>query len=134
MTTKNVGVNTLKPGSYLIIDGAACRVSNIQVSRPGKHGHAKMRVEGAGIVDGKKRIIVIPGHDSVEVPVIGKKTAQVLSVQGSSANVMESETYETFDVQIPEELKADCVPGCNVLYWQVLNDRIMKQVKTSDGQ
>ena len=59
-----------------------CRVGNIQVSRPGKHGHAKMRVEGVGIVDGKKRIIVIPGHDSVEVPVIGKNTAQVLSVPG----------------------------------------------------
>ena len=77
MTTKNVGANTLKAGSYLLIDGAACRVGNIQVSRPGKHGHAKMRVEGVGIVDGKKRIIVIPGHDSVEVPVIGKNTAQV---------------------------------------------------------
>ena len=81
MAVKNVGANTLKTGSYLVIEGAACKVNSIQISRPGKHGHAKMRIEGIGVVDGKKRIIVIPGHDNVEVPIIEKKTAQVLSVQ-----------------------------------------------------
>ena len=132
MTTKSVGANTLKSGSYLVMEGAACKVGNIQISRPGKHGHAKMRIEGVGILDGKKRIIVLPGHDHVEVPVIEKKTAQVLSVQGNTANVMDSETYETFDIKIPEELKADCQAGVNVLYWQGLNDKIMKQVKSGE--
>jgi len=133
MTTKSVGANTLKAGSYLVMEGSACKVSSIQVSRPGKHGHAKMRIEGVGMIDGKKRIIVVPGHDNVEVPLIDKKTAQVLSVQGDTANVMDAETYETFDLKIPEELKADCQPGTNVLYWTVLNDRLMKQVKSSEG-
>lgn len=132
MTTKNVGANTLKVGSYLLIEGAACKVSSIQISRPGKHGHAKMRIEGSGLLDGKKRIIVLPGHDNVEVPIIEKKTAQVLSIQNNTANVMDIETYETFDLKIPEDLKADCVSGCNILYWQVLSDRIMKQVKSSE--
>lgn len=133
MATKSVGVNTLKTGSYLVMEGAACRVHSIQTSRPGKHGHAKMRIEGVGIIDGKKRIIVLPGHDHVEVPVIEKKTAQVLSVQGNVANVMDAETYETFDLKVPEELKADCQPGTNVLYWVVLDDKIMKQVKAGEG-
>lgn len=130
MTTKSVGANSLKDGSYLIMEGAACKIVNIQISRPGKHGHAKMRIEGIGIVDNRKRIEVMPSHDSVEVPVIDKKSAQVLSVHGDTANVMDAETYETFDLKVPEELKADCVAGVNILYWQVLNDRIMKQVKT----
>ena len=132
MAVKNVGANTLKSGSYLVIEGAACKVNSIQISRPGKHGHAKMRIEGIGIIDGKKRIIVIPGHDNVEVPIIKKKNAQVLSVQGDSANVMDAETYETFDLKIPEELKADCQAGTNVLYWKVLSDKRMKQVKAAE--
>ncbi|MBI2664190.1 translation initiation factor IF-5A [Candidatus Woesearchaeota archaeon] len=132
MTTRSVGANTLKEGSFLVMEGAACRVTNIQISRPGKHGHAKMRIEGMGIIDDKKRIVVMPGHDSVDVPVIEKRTAQVLSVQGSSANVMDIETYETFDLKIPEDMKADCQPGTNVLYWQVLNDKVMKQVKAAE--
>jgi len=132
MTTKPVSVGSLKAGSYIVIDGAACRVSSTQVSRPGKHGHAKVRLEGTGIIDGRKRVIVLPGHENVDVPIIEKKTAQVLSVQGNSANVMESETYETFDLEIPEDLRGSVVEGVNILYWVVLSDKIMKQIK-SDG-
>jgi translation elongation factor P/translation initiation factor 5A len=42
---------------------------------------------------------------------------------------MDSETYETFELDIPEELKAEVVEGCSVLYWIVLTQRVMKQVK-----
>jgi len=129
MTTKLTSANTLKKGSYLLVDGAACRVVDIQVSRPGKHGHAKMRVSAVGLIDKRKREVVIPGHDNVEVPIIDKKTAQVLSVQGSTANVMDSETYETFDLKIPDEMVDSVVGGVSVLYWDVVGDKIMKQVK-----
>ena len=129
MTTKSTGANTLKVGSYIVMEGAACKISSIQTSRPGKHGHAKMRIEASGIVDGKKRIDVLPGHDHVDVPIIEKKSAQVLSITGESANVMDEETYETFDLEIPEELKKELVEGSNILYWKVLEDRVMKQVK-----
>ncbi len=129
MTTKPVSVSTLKVGSYVVVENAACRVSNIQVSRPGKHGHAKMRLECVGILDDKKRITVMPGHDNIDVPIIEKKIAQVLSVSGDTANIMDSETYETFDMAIPEELKDSCVEGVNIVYWGVLEDKVMKQIK-----
>ncbi len=130
MTVKLVSVGSLKAGSYIVIDGAACRVASIQTSRPGKHGHAKCRIEAVGIVDSKKRVIVMPGHDNIESPVIEKKTATVLSVHGDMANVMDIETYETFDIKIPEELKGQVTDGVSVLYWTILNDKVMKQVKS----
>jgi translation initiation factor 5A len=126
VTLKSAG--QFQKGNYIILDGAACVVSSIQISRPGKHGHAKVRLEAVGMVDGKKRQVVIPGHDNMEVPVIGKKNAQVLSVNGSSASVMDMETYETYDVVIPQEMADQIVPGCIVLYWQILNDKVVKQV------
>src|SRR3989344_192799 len=129
MTTKQASVGSLKKGSYVVIEGAACVVMDTQTSRPGKHGHAKVRISAMGLIDNKKRVVVMPGHDNVEVPIIEKKTAQVLSIQGTMANVMGSETYETFDMAIPEELKNDIKEGTSVLYWQVLNDRVMKQIK-----
>ncbi len=129
VATKTVGGNDLKVGSYIIIEGAASKITDIQISRPGKHGHAKMRIEGMGIMDNKRRIIVMPAHDNIEVPIIEKKTAQVLSVHGSVANVMDAETYETFDLTVPEELKGACIPGVSVLYWKVLEDKLLKQVK-----
>ena len=60
--TKLVGINELQKGNYIVIDGAACKVVDIQVSRPGKHGHAKIRLTGVGLFDDKKRVIVAPGH------------------------------------------------------------------------
>jgi len=128
--TKQTHVGSLTRGNYVIIDGVACKVTGTQTSRPGKHGHAKVRMEASGILDGKKRVIVMPGHDNIEVPIVEKKTAQVLSIAGDTANVMDSETYETFDLKIPEELKEQVVEGCNILYWEILQDKVMKQVKS----
>ena len=127
--TKRRSVGSLQVGNYVVIDGAACTITNIQVSRPGKHGHAKVRLDAVGIVDGRKRQIVMPGHDEIEVPVIDKRNAQVLSITGDTAQVMDSETYETFDLVIPEELKPELKEGDVVLYWVILNDRVMKQIK-----
>jgi len=129
MAKKLTSVGSLKKGNYVILEGAACTVTDIQVSRPGKHGHAKVRLSAVGLIDGKKRVTVMPGHDSIEVPIIDKRTAQVLSINGDTANVMDMETYETFDLNIPKELKDKCVEGANVLYWVILNDKIMKQVQ-----
>lgn len=128
--TKPVSIGSLKVGNYVVIDGAACTVSDIQVSRPGKHGHAKIRMTGVGITDGKKRVVVMPGHDHIDTPIIDKRTAQVLSISGDMANVMDVETYETFDIKIPEDLKDSVVEGCNVLYWVILDDKVIKQVKS----
>lgn len=130
METKLTSVGSLQRGSYVLIEGVACRVTDTQTSRPGKHGHAKVRLSTVGLIDGKKRIIVMPGHDNIEVPLIGKKTAQVLSATPEKVSVMDVETFETFELDIPEELKGENFDGKNVIYWQILNDRVLKQVKS----
>src|SRR3989344_8421169 len=88
----------LKVGSYVLMNGAPCVVKNIQTSKTGKHGSSKCRIEGVGIIDGQKRIEVHPGHDNMDVPIVEKKNAQVLSIQGDTASAMDTETYETFDL------------------------------------
>ncbi len=131
---KLASVGGMKKGNYIIIEGVASTVVDTQTSRPGKHGHAKVRLSAVGLIDGKKRIVVMPGHDNVEVPIIEKKTAQVLSITGDMANVMDSESYETFDMKIPDEMKEEVKEGVSILYWTILNDKVMKQVKSADAQ
>ncbi|MBT4022986.1 translation initiation factor IF-5A [archaeon] len=127
--TKLVHVGSLKKGNYIVMDGQASVIKDLQVSRPGKHGHAKIRVEAVGIMDGKKRQIVMPGHDNVETPIIDKLNAQVLSISGDTANVMDMESYETFDMKIPEDLLDKVKDGVTVLYWDILGDKVIKQIK-----
>ncbi|MEM3374227.1 MAG: translation initiation factor IF-5A [Candidatus Woesearchaeota archaeon] len=130
--TKLASVSSLKKGSYVVIEGAACIVQDTQTSRPGKHGHAKTRILAVGMLDGKKRDVVMPGHDNVEVPIIDKLDANVLSVNGDVANVMDMQTYMTFDLKIPEELKDKVKPGVNIIYWDILGEKVMKQLKSSE--
>ena len=128
--TKPVSISSMKKGSYIVIEGAACKVQDIQTSKPGKHGHAKMRLTGVGLIDGKKRVIVSPGGENVDTPIVEKKNAQVLSITGNMANVMDNESYETFDLEIPDELKADVKEGSQITYLTVLTDRVMKAVQS----
>jgi translation initiation factor 5A len=132
MTTKMVTANNVQKGSFVILEGAACRVVDVEISKPGKHGHSKVRISAVGLVDDKKRVVVMPGHDNIEVPIIEKRNAQILSVHGDTTNVMDSETYETFDLKIPEEFKGQVVEGASVLYWVIMNEKVIKQVKGAD--
>ncbi len=127
--TRFVTAVTLKKGSFVIVDNVACKVVDTQTSKPGKHGHSKIRITAVGILDGKKREMVCPGHDNIHIPIIDKRTAQVLSIAGNTANVMDAESYETFDMEIPEELRGQVTEGNNVLYWVITGTKMMKQIK-----
>ncbi len=127
--TRQVQASGIKEGNYVIFDNIACTVKSVQKSKTGKHGSAKCRIEAIGIIDGRKIIQIVPGGDNVDVPIIEKKSAQVLSLQGDSANVMDMETFETFDIKIPEELKDNVAEGSQIVYWTVLGEKIIKQVK-----
>ena len=131
MAEKTVAIiGSLKPGRYVIFEDKVCVLKSIETSRTGKHGHAKCRVEAIGVLDNSKIIKIIPAHDNVEVPIIEKKSAQVLSIQGDTANVMDMESYETFDLKIPDELKNDVKEGVQVMYWIMLDNKVLKEVRS----
>jgi translation initiation factor 5A len=130
MATKLTNAGAIKEGSYMLIDGVACKVADSVHGKGGKHGAAKMRIVAIGLLDGKRREVVMPASDNVEVPIIEKKSAQVLSVSGDNASVMDTESYETFDLAIPEELKGKVVEGVQVLYWVITEQKVMKQLKS----
>ncbi len=123
---------SMKKGSYLLIDGSPCVVkAEPQVSRPGKHGHAKVRIRAMDIITGSMKEIVKPGHDNVEVPVINKKKGQVLSVDGDIAEVMDMETFENHNVDLKiadDEVKDLVQAGQTIIFWQVMNKIIIKQI------
>jgi len=126
---KIINVNTLKKGSYVIIDEEPCVVQDIKTSSPGKHGSAKVNITAVGIIDGKKRNIIKHSGDDIEAPVIEKKDAQVLSINNDRAMVMDMQTYESFEIEVPEEFQGKVSEGSIVLYWDVLNYKILKQIK-----
>jgi len=127
MPLKLVEATELRPGSYVIIDDVACVVKSIDISKTGKHGASKARIEAIGIIDDKKRVIVKPGHERMAVPLIEKKRAQVLSFN-EKANIMDTESFETFDVAISPDVKEKIKEGCQVEYWNIEGAKIIKRI------
>jgi len=125
-------VRGLKPGRYIVIDGVPCKITGIVHSKPGKHGGAKANISAVGIFDNQRRNITRPTGDKVEVPVIEKKIAQVLNVIGDRIQLMDMESYETFDLDMPEEeeLRSGIVQGVEVLYMQVGGSKRIAQIKS----
>ena len=65
MATKNSSMKSLKPGHYVMIDDEPCRVNKVTLSKPGKHGSTKARVDTSGLFDNRKRSILKPADASV---------------------------------------------------------------------
>ena len=126
MAYKIINATEIKPGTNIIFEGAACTVRSIDISKTGKHGHAKCRMDAIGIIDGKKRVIVIPGHERFEVPLIEKRKAQVLSV-GETASVMDLESFETLDIAIDPDIREQVKEGEQVEYWKIGEGKIIKR-------
>jgi translation initiation factor 5A len=116
-------VRELKEGRYMLIDEEPCRIIGIQTSKPGKHGEAKARIDAVGLFDGAKRSVVFPVKHKVQVPMIGKRTAQVLSMTDSEVQLMDLETYETFSLPLDAELKGALSPGGEVQYLDAMGKR-----------
>jgi len=116
-------VRTLKVNRYMIIDDEPCKIMSISTSKPGKHGESKARIEAIGIFDNQKRSIVHPVKHKVGVPIIDKRTAQVVALMGNNVQLMDLETYATFEMAIPEEYKDKLQPGNEISYLEALGRR-----------
>ncbi len=129
MSEKVGEIKDLKPGSYVMIDGEPCKVLKMTTSKPGKHGATKARVEAVGVFDDKKRSLLKPTSASCQIPIILKKGAQVVSITGNMAQLMDLEDYSMFESEIPSDLKDRVEPGKEVEYWEIGSRKMIKQAR-----
>ena len=127
MVAKIISATEARVGTNILIEGQPFTVKKIDISKTGKHGHAKCRIEAVNMVGGSKKVFVIPGHDRFEVPMVNKKKAQVLSIAEGKASIMDLENFETIEVGIPEELKSEISENSNVEYWDIEGKLILKR-------
>jgi translation initiation factor 5A len=131
MSKKMTDAGSLKVGNYMICDDEPCKIVSIEKSKSGKHGHAKVRITAIGAFDGSKRSLVYPTTSQVDVPMIDKRSGQVISVAEKSLTVMDLESYATFEMAIPEdeEIKSKLANGVQVEYWDILGRKRINRVK-----
>jgi len=75
---------------------------------------------------------VKPVDAQVEVPLIEKRSGQVLAQLPNAVQLMDLETYEVFEAPLPEEknLKSRLANGIEVEYWRIMGRLIIQRTKT----
>ena len=126
MVLKIINATEARVGTNILIDGKPYTIKKIDISKTGKHGHSKARIEATGIMGDNKKVFVIPGHDRLEVPLINKKKGQVLSI-GENASVMDLESFETIEIACPKDLESELKENDNVEYWDIEGQKIIKR-------
>jgi translation initiation factor 5A len=116
-------IRTLKVGRYIIIDDEPSNIVSLATSKPGKHGSAKARIDAIGIFDGQKRSIVQPVSAKIYVPIVERKGAQILSVMGNVAQLMDLNDYSTFEIEIPPDYVGKLEAGKDVTYLKSMGKR-----------
>lgn len=122
MVLRLIDAHSSTPGTTILVEGQACTVRSNDISKTGKHGASKCRMECIEILTGKKRVVAVPGAERFEVPMIEKRKAQVLTVDedNNRASIMDLESYETLEnVSFLEELKGQLAPESQVEYWDI---------------
>jgi len=128
MVLKLIDAHGAKPGATITIEGETYTVRSNDLSKSGKHGASKCRIEAINIITGNKKVLACPGSERFEVPMIEKKRAQVLSVSGDKASVMDLESYETIEIPYLQELKDKLAPEKQVEYWDIEGKKIIMRV------
>jgi len=130
--SKPVDVGSLKIGHYIVVDGEPCKIVEYEKSKPGKHGAAKARIVAISALTGQKKSVISPVDAKIEVPMIEKRTGQVISITGDMVQLMDLETYQTFETEIPtdEDLKGKLTSGLEVEYWSMLGKNKIVRVKS----
>jgi len=132
MLSKPVDVGSLKIGQYIVLENEPCKIVEYEKSKPGKHGAAKARIVAIGVFTNQKRNVISPVDGRLDVPLIEKKTGQVISVTGEMVQLMDMETYVTFETPFPdeEELRGKLSSGQEVEYWQMLGRNKIVRIKS----
>jgi len=128
---RNVRVGDLRVGNYVIVDDIPSEIVSIQKSKPGKHGSAKFRCVATSLLDGSKRDFVNPVDANIQIPIVDKRNAQVLSMTPDSVQLMDLETYDIFDVPMPREgeIASKLKAGAEVSYWNIMGHNKIMRVK-----
>lgn len=100
--------SSIKVGDHMCISNFPCKITHVDISKPGKHGSSKMHFTGIDVITNKKHDYITPSSKDVSVPVITKKEYVLMDLMEEEDN-NESVTYcslmnqgKTFDhIKLP---------------------------------
>jgi len=83
-----------RKGVFVVMKDCPCKVSDLKISKTGKHGHAKANMVGYDVITGKKYQETVPGHITMMEFTPIKIEYEVADIVGSDITAMDPEGGE----------------------------------------
>ena len=98
----------IKKGMTVFLKDKPCKAGNISISKTGKHGHAKARIEGIDIFTGKKYIDLTPTSHTCYRPRVEQLTYTLTDIADDGIlSVMDDAGEMREDLNLPGEDSTD---------------------------
>jgi len=94
--------NRLKPGSLVMIKGFPCKVTNTTTAKPGKHGSAKVILDGKDIFTSKAYNCTYHAGDMVDAPIVKRVEYTLLNIDEDALELLDNNGEIKSDVNLPE--------------------------------
>jgi translation elongation factor P/translation initiation factor 5A len=75
-----ISSSLIKKGMYILLDEKTCKVTDVVITKTGKHGHMKVNLVANEIFGGKKHTYMCAGHNTLLQVEVKKNEYQVLAV------------------------------------------------------
>merc|ERR1711872_766787 len=97
--------SALRKSEFVMIKGHACKIVDMSTSKTGKHGHAKVHMVALDIFDGKKYEDICPSTHNMNVPIVARKTYNLIHIDDDDyLQLMDEEGNTKEDLKASGEL------------------------------
>ncbi len=106
-------------GAYFKVRNDIYKLKRKELIAVGTHSHTKLKFFAKALFGGGEKDFTFGHTDNVEILDISKKRGQIISIEGKRAQVMDSESYETFDAEITDDVTDNLVEGGPTSFIQI---------------
>lgn len=102
----------LRKGGHVLLKGHPCKISEISISKTGKHGHAKANIVGIDILTDKKYEDMCPTSHNMEVPNVSRTEYALLDCDedAGSMSVLLDNGETKDDLNLPKDTTGNYTP------------------------
>lgn len=93
----------LRVGAYVVMKNRPCKIKDILISAPGKHGASKYHIIGVDVFTDKRIEEITPSSHNVFVPIVKREEYTLCSIDDEFCSLMDSSGKNTRDdLKVPE--------------------------------
>ncbi len=93
----------IRKGGLIMIKGEPCKVSEVSVSKTGKHGHAKCNFVAYNIFNNKKLCDMVPSTHGTTVPIVTRTEYTLIDIgEDEFVSLLDDDGNTREDLSLPD--------------------------------